>query len=588
MKRDLLCGHAFRYLALLVFATVLWIPLSAQFLDEKRYFENLRHDIAVLAHDSLEGREAGTLGDSLAARYIADRFTSISVAPYFSEGYFHPFSFSDRYYFPESTNTMALLFPSPIRWRQEAVTLTSASFTPFIWGNDGNVTGTVVNAGFGLPGYPFPVDMSPGGEGKRSKSTAAAEDSGIRDNIMLARFDVPTGYAGTSGNTDALMREKAQFAKDQGAVALILYDPQGTYLPPSSQLMEGSQVYLPVIFLHDHQMARRLAGAKVTLSLKAQQKQSHTRNVVAHIDNGAEKTVVIGAHYDHLGWGGFNSRDTATVPAIHYGADDNASGVAGMLAIADWLSSQKRLTSRNYIFIAFGAEEKGLIGARRFAEREEINSERVFAMLNLDMIGRLDTLNPQLKLLAAGSSPLWNDLAETPQRTINVTPVKGGVNGSDHYHFYDQGIPVLFLHTGIHEDYHRPSDTPDKINFKGLSDVVEYTIGLLHILDTLSVLPYEKVEADENGRHRQKRQYSLGIVPGHGMDITGLYVQEVSRGWMAEAVGLRKGDVIIRVGDTEVKSIYDYMHALGKISEGDKIEVVVLRNGEPKTFHFQF
>lgn len=555
---------------------------SQQFL-ERRYLDGMYKDLLILAGDSLEGREAGSIGELYAALYIAERFEVLGIKPFFDGCYYQDFDFSDGYEFPENTNHLKISNTTLKGAVDGLLTLTSAHFTAYPWGADGTATGIIMDAGYGLAGH-LPV-FPTAGKQNRKKPQLTDNPERYRGNILLIRYDAPPGYSGKRAALTDLMYDKAAYASSLGAVGVIFWDPQGVLQQAPVNFMINQQVKIPLLFFQNADLARQLPGATATIQIQRGKRKSFGKNVAAWIDNGADKSIVIGAHLDHLGWGSYSSRHDGT-PAIHYGADDNASGVAGMLALAEWLN-YSGMKGKNYIFVAFSAEEKGLIGSRVFAETDLINKEHILAMINYDMIGRVDSLKPEIRLLGSGSSQRWEELLTLVTEDVTGKPVQGGLSGSDHYHFYRKGIPVLFFFNGIHDDYHKPSDVIDKINFKGMRDVVEYTIQLFRILDTIPSLPYAEVADGERGS-RPARQFSLGIVPGHGMEVEGVYVQEVNAKGVAQAAGILRGDVIVQIGSVAVQNMQHYMQGLAEIKAGDKVEVVVLRDGRKVRFTVQF
>lgn len=558
---------------------------SQQILDN-RYLQQMKQDIKILASDSLEGREAGTMGELLAALYIADRFEEMGLKTWFNGCWYQDFDFPDGYEFTAENNRFSNSFYAKESGVMHSVAFTIADFTPLPWGADGIVSGEVTDAGWCMEEYPFVMkEQSKGKKHKRDKEgdTSSPGDL-LKGKVFLVRYDTPPDFE-KGGLLSDIMLSKARYAEKSGAAAVIFYDPHGMLAKVPANYFKFEEVFIPVIFMHDHKTALALTGTRVDMQIKNTKRRSPGKNVAAWIDNGAEQTVVIGAHYDHLGWGSYNTRHDG-IPEIHYGADDNASGVAGVLALAAWLR-QSDLTNKNYLFAAFSAEEKGLYGSRVFVEDASITSDNIFAMLNFDMIGRVDSLNPKISLLAAGSSPLWPEIIEKVTEDVEALPVKGSVSGSDHHHFYYNDIPVLFLFSGLHDDYHKPTDVIEKINFKGLRDVVEYTINMLHILDTLQQLPFQEVE-EESQMSRRNLKFSLGIVPDHGVEVEGVRVQEVLRERPAEIAGVIRGDVITGLAGLKITNMHEYMRALNQIEPGQMVEITVLRNDQQINLSFQF
>ncbi len=302
------------------------------------------------------------------------------------------------------------------------------------------------------------------------------------------------------------------------------------------------------------------------------------KNVVAYLDNGATATVVIGAHYDHLGHGISGSLHTGE-PAIHNGADDNASGVAALLRIAEYLQGGKA-TNNNYLFIAFSGEELGLFGSKYFVENMTIDAGQVNYMLNMDMVGRLNE-EKVLAVNGAGTSPAWKEVLPAIEVAgIDVKTSDSGIGPSDHTSFYLQDLPVLHFFTGQHQDYHKPVDDAHLINFEGLRDVSDFIIALIEKLDDRGKLEFTKTRDEQQGRQAARFKVSLGVMPDYVYQGEGMRIDGVLEGRAAAQAGLEKGDVIIRIGDVEVKDIYGYMEGLSKFESGDQTIVVVKRGDE--------
>ena len=565
---------------------------SQQILDDS-YLQQMKQDVRILSSDSLEGREAGTIGEMLAALYIAERFEELDLKPWYDGCYFQSFTFTDGYEFPEDSNHVSITFDAKGGGVRHAITLTADRYTPLPWGADATVSGVVFDAGYCLKGVAVESTTKEKRRRANNRSTQAqaaspepAGDQDTKGKLFLVRYDAPSFYDAEQGVYE-LMLSKARYAEARGAAGVLFYDPQGDVARVPANYFKWDEVQIPVVFFHEKETALSLPGATVTMQIMSAKRRSSSQNVAAWIDNGAEQSIVIGAHYDHLGWGIYNTRHKG-LPEIHPGADDNASGVAGMIALAGWLK-QSSLTNRNYIFAAFSAEEKGLIGSNRFVEDERVSDSTIFAMINFDMIGRVDEDDPVVSLLAAGSSPAWGEIIDLISEDVKAKPVNGGTSGSDHHYFYYNSIPVLFFFTGLHEDYHKPSDVVDKINFHGMRDVIEYSALMMSVLDTLQLLPFQEVE-ESSRTSRRAVQFSLGIIPDHATDVQGVKVQDVLKQRPAETAGIRKGDVIINISGSEIRNMYDYMRALNNvvIERGYRIDIIVLRNGEELDLFFEF
>lgn len=309
------------------------------------------------------------------------------------------------------------------------------------------------------------------------------------------------------------------------------------------------------------------------------------KNVVGFMDNGAEKTVVIGAHYDHLGHGIFGSRQPDE-PAIHNGADDNASGVAGILEIARQLKSSSA-KNNNYLFIGFSGEELGLYGSKAFVKNPTLSLDKVNYMLNFDMIGRLNE-NKVLAMNGTGTSPVWNEVLESASVAgLDIKKHESGVGASDHTSFYLEEMPVLHFFTGQHPEYHKASDDSELINYYGILDVATYAVNIIESLDDDGELAYVKTK-DDTQRQSSSFKVSLGIMPDYVSDGTGVRVDAVMDGRPAAAAGLEKGDIVIKLGDVDVVDINAYMKALGTFDKGDKTSIVIKRGDKTMTKEIQF
>jgi len=310
-------------------------------------------------------------------------------------------------------------------------------------------------------------------------------------------------------------------------------------------------------------------------------------NVIAYLDNGATNTVVVGGHYDHLGWGETSGSLHAHEKAIHNGADDNASGIAAMLRMAEILADRKVGTNNNYLFIAFSGEELGLFGSKFFVNNPTIPLTSINYMLNMDMVGRLKK-ERVIAVNAVGTSPVWNEILPNIKRgRLNIKTTDSGIGPSDHTSFYLKDIPVLHFFTGQHRQYHKPEDDVPLINFPGIYDVSDYLMAIIEKLDDKGKIEFTKTKQSET-RQAAVFKVTLGVMPDYVHSGKGMRIDAVIEGRVAHKAGIEDGDIVLKIGDTKVKDIYAYMEGLSKYKAGDKAPVLVKRGKEMVTIEVEF
>ncbi|MGB6093003.1 MAG: M20/M25/M40 family metallo-hydrolase [Moheibacter sp.] len=312
------------------------------------------------------------------------------------------------------------------------------------------------------------------------------------------------------------------------------------------------------------------------------------KNVVAYLNNKADKTIVIGAHYDHLG---LNEHHFSTLMnsegQIHNGADDNASGTSAVMELARMFSQNKTKEKANYVFVLFSGEEDGLMGSKAFAETVKQKYPNVIAMINMDMVGRLNKTK-ELTVGGVGTSPIFRDLVEKYKPAgFNIAIDESGVGPSDHTSFYLKDIPVLFLFTGTHEDYHKPSDDEDKINYYGLRFITDYVFNLANAISDAPEVPFTKTKLDAV-KEAPKYKVTLGIMPSYADTGIGLKVDGVVDDRPADHAGIQTGDIITKLGDCDVKEVYSYMECLSKFNKGDETTITFIHEGVTKTVNIKF
>ena len=298
-------------------------------------------------------------------------------------------------------------------------------------------------------------------------------------------------------------------------------------------------------------------------------------NVIGYLDNHAENIVVIGAHYDHLGMGIEGTLYRGENPEIHNGADDNASGVAAMLHI---IKSLKGLNSNNnYLFIAFSGEEMGLLGSNYYVKNPTIDLKKVDYMLNMDMVGRLNNENT-MAVHGVGTSPIFKQILFANKGELHIAEHESGVGPSDHTSFYLMDIPVLHFFTGQHEDYHKPSDDAEKLNYDGMETITQFILSIITELNDDGKITFRKTKNESQEVPAFK--VTLGVVPDYLFDGKGMRIDGVSEDKPAQKAGMQKGDIVIKMGDNEIVDMMSYMKSLGKFEKGSNTKVTIDRKGE--------
>ena len=313
---------------------------------------------------------------------------------------------------------------------------------------------------------------------------------------------------------------------------------------------------------------------KISLNLHSNKKNKQIKglNVIGYCDNQKDETIIIGAHYDHLGKGDHGSLYSGK-KEIHNGADDNASGVSILINLVDELCHNNLY---NYLFIAFSGEEMGLLGSSYFAKNPTIDLKKVKFMLNFDMVGRLNK-NKELAINGVGTSNKWKELIQSSNKfDFKLITSDSGVGPSDHTSFYLQNIPVLHFFTGQHEDYHKPTDDIDKINFNGMFSIMSYVDNIITTSSEITNFIFQETASDTT--QTPKFSVTLGVMPDYLYDGEGLRIDGVTKGKTAHKYGIIKGDIVIGIGDIIVKDIMNYMEGLSKFKKGDGTVIKLKRD----------
>lgn len=510
---------------------------------DKKMAKALRADITYLASDELKGRRTGTEGEQKAGDYLIARYKALGIPSWRGE-YRHPFTFTNGKSVGDSTRieigdrnmSSADAFPLPF----SANKMVETTVLPQVH-EQGNV--------WLLPLY------------------ANAEDA--KD----AHFD-----------WEKSAYEAAKSAIKERATGIVFYDAYGAAYPPEfNRHSEHEALNIPVVFLSKEGMQHAGISLEnsvpVALDVHLVKPQRTGNNVAAYINNGAAYTVVLGAHYDHLGLG----EDGSSLYAgkehlVHHGADDNASGTAALLQMAGDLKKQKG-AKYNYLIVHFSGEELGLFGSKAFVKEDGIDSNHIAYMINMDMVGRLVDSTRALTLGGLGTSPAWSSAVDIVQRNgFKIVRDSSGIGPSDHTSFYNRGIPVLFFFTGTHRDYHKPTDEADKINYPGEVAVIRCIEEVVQSMNDMPKPRFTPTKQSALGRVRFK--VTLGIMPDYSYDNGGVKVDGVSEGKPAAAAGIKAGDIITGLGKDKVQGMQSYMEALSRLKEGQKTTVIIQRDGK--------
>jgi len=509
--------------------------------------ENLKLHIQYLADDKLEGRRTGTNGEKMAMEYISNQFKSIGLLPKGSKGYYQPFEINEGKQIDDSTKLII----------------------------NGN------NLVAGKDFFPFPFSLNQKMEALPSISVQEADmpwffdlKEQLEENKANPHFDL-ANYIYTNSKK----------AKDRGASAVILYNTSSIDDKLTFNGKDKSeQLTIPVLYVTSKEAQKYFKDPSATIDIKfttaLSEKKRTGHNVVGYIDNGAATTVVLGAHFDHLGYGeDGNSRNTSTERIIHNGADDNASGTAALIELAKKMK-QSKANNNNYLFIAFSGEELGLYGSKYFTENPTIDLKTANYMINMDMVGRLSDSTKSVTIGGYGTSPTWSSvISMAPGNSITVKIDSSGTGPSDHTSFYRKDIPVLFYFTGLHTDYHKPSDDADKINYNGIASILQHITGLVESLNNSSKLSFLKTRETQTTTSA-RFSVTMGVMPDYTYSGTGLRADGVSEGKPAQKAGLKAGDIILQIGDYKITSMETYMQTLGKFKKGDKTKVIYKRGND--------
>ncbi|HOP07158.1 MAG TPA: M28 family peptidase [candidate division Zixibacteria bacterium] len=529
--------------------------------------------ISVLADDSLEGREVGEPGEWKAAMYLIDQFRQFGLEPR-GEGipdqpYLQPFEFVKS--IDLGDNNHLTVNGTALEPGEEFSPMRQSASTEFDFDQ-------VINVGYGIA-----VDSVDGDYDDYAGLDVAGKA------VVIKRYSpVDSLYPDIPFERYSSLTSKISTAIDHDAAAVLFITPGDqddtltTIAPTRVQPKE-----IPIVFLRrkalerlgldiDHPTVTGISGSTELIKV-----HDTGYNVVGYLPGETDTTIIIGAHYDHLGYGGPSSRYLGPEKLIHNGADDNGSGTSAMLELARYFTQHPGAMHHSLLFIAFSGEEAGILGSSHFARDMTIDSSLVKMMINLDMIGRLKDQDG-LAVMGIGTASEFKEYFDNFKTDrLNLMTKESGVGPSDHTAFYNRHIPVLFFFTGAHADYHKPSDDIDKIDTQGIAEVCQLVTEIVHHFDEhRGALTYQKTKSDQPGHSYSEYSVTLGIMPDFVGEVEGLRVDGVSPGRPGERAGLLEGDIIVKMGSIEIGDIYDYMNALGKFRKGDSTRVTVERGDQ--------
>lgn len=561
----------------------------------QRYLDDIKH----LTAPEMEGRGDGTKGLTRAARLIEQRYKSLGLEPAGMGSFFQPFTIvtgtrlkADNFLHLQNGAVQTALKPN-------------RDFLPLSFSSSGTASGPVVFAGYGVSAGEFHYDDY--------------ENLDVKDKIVILLRYEPSGFA-THGSKELTQHSqlvtKAINARNHGARAVVIVN---------GKLAEGEDDLLPrfgsingpldsgILVVQAKNEAveawfradgKSLADAQaqinastrpvsfslpdnlhLTLKVDIETTRATVNNVLAYLPGETDEYVILGAHYDHLGRGNFDSLAPSQVGQIHPGADDNASGTAGLLELARRLAPMKGKLHRGILFASFAGEELGLLGSAEWVKHPTRPLDKAVTMLNMDMIGRIKDDKVYIGGVGTGSS-FQGILDAVPEKSafkIEYSP--GGPASSDHTSFVTKHIPVLFFFSGLHSDYHKPSDTWEKINTEAavrLLDLVQdvsQKIASVPERPSFVAVVEDKPSASSSGGGGYGAYF--GSIPDFGQVENGVKFADVKPGSPAAKAGLKAGDILVQFGDRPIKNLYDFTDALRRGKVGDVVEVKVMRDGQP-------
>jgi hypothetical protein len=516
--------------------------------SDRQLIKNLQLHVQYLASDVLEGRRAGSVGEQKAVDYIIAQYESIGMQSMGETGYLQAFPINEGK-----------------KWTSEAYLKINHQSMEF--GPDFFTVSTGVNGYFA------------------TKSTLALEEAGqvwfkdlhevLEEQQSNPHFDISDWIKSTTNSM-----------KEKNAKALFLYN-SGSLVDniQFNKFDTSAALAIPVVYVTKEGFKKFFNDALGTFEIEANlllETPIRTgKNVVAYIDNKAEHTVILGAHLDHLGYNqDKNALDLNN--EVRNGADDNASGTAALIELAKLLKkasaqNDPAFSKNNYLIIHFSAEELGLIGSKYWLENPTLKTSFNY-MVNMDMVGRYDATK-KMSLGGYGTSSKWSEIIQKTPTTLLYTIDSAGTGPSDHASFYRKDMPVLFMFTGSHADYHKATDDWEKINYVGQKDILRFVQNIVKTTNRYGKLDFLKTREAAMGRST-KFTVSLGVMPDYAFTGTGLRIEGASAGKLGEKLGLKAGDILLQMGDYKFIDVMSYMTTLSKFKKGDSTFLIYKRGTE--------
>lgn len=563
---------------------------------------DLQKQIGFLASDSLKGRKPGTPEDAVTSAYIRDCFKKAGLKLMYENG-FQKFEIVADV---KAGNNNSISFDGFSA--QQGV-----DFTPLSFSSSATLTAPVVFAGYG-----FDLDLD-------SLKWNDYKSIDIKGKwAIILRGDPEPEKQNSAFLPYEQERGKVLTAKDKGALGVLLVSPSD--IEKSDVIMHmqydksPSDAGIPVFSITRALADKLLSSMNYTIaSLETEMKENHkpvsiyleptvtatadvvktrvtAQNVVGFLEGTdpvlKNEYIIVGAHFDHLGMGGEGSGSrTPDTVAVHNGADDNASGTTGVIELAQKLTANSSKLKRSFVFVAFTGEEMGLLGSKEFVNKPPVDLKKVDAMINMDMIGRLNPETNTISIGGTGTSVESDSILKILEvgRSYKITHSTDGYGPSDHASFYSENIPVFYFTTGAHDEYHTPADDADKINYTGEVAVLNMVYDLAIQVSAGKRLTFREAGSKQAARYGRNMKVTLGIVPDMvSNDNNGLRVDGVRKGGPADGAGILKGDRIVSIEGQPVTNIYDYMARLGKLKPGQVASVEIIRNEVKQILIVQF